>query len=45
MKIIITVKTIFAKRLDVCVVDVWQDSEYVSDFEYTSVLKIMGFWI
>ena len=25
------------------IVDAWQDSEYASDFEYTSVLHIPGF--
>ena len=34
--------TIFAKRF---IVDIWQDSEYTSDFEYASVLNIAGFWI
>ena len=34
--------TIFAKRF---IVDVWQHSEFDSDFEYVSVLNIRGFWI
>ena len=27
------------------IVDVWQSSEYASDFEYASVLNIQGLWI
>ena len=27
------------------IVDVWQGSEYASDFEYASVLNIQGLWI
>ena len=34
--------TIFAKHF---IVDVWQDSEYASDFEYARVLNIWGLWI
>ena len=33
--------TILAKRF---IVDVWQGSEYASDFEYASVLNIPAFW-
>ena len=25
--------------------DVWQGSEYASDFEYARVLNMVGFWI
>ena len=34
--------TIFAKRF---IVEVWQGSEYVSDFENATALNIEGFWI
>ena len=33
------------KIINTSFLDVWQGSEYASDFEYASVLNIAGFWI